>query len=271
MKGKRPALVEVRDLEVRFPIKKGLFGRPTAFTHAVDGVSFTIERGRTLALVGESGSGKSTTGYAVLGMETPTGGQVLIDGTNRAAMDAAQLREARRRLQIVFQDPASALNPRMRVSDCIAEPLVIHGRMRGAKRRERVRELLDLVGLPASAADRLPGSFSGGQRQRVVIARALALNPDMIVCDEAVAALDVSIQSQILNLLIDLQAEFGLTYLFISHDLSVVRHISDSVAVMSAGKIVEYGDVDDVFERPQHDYTKTLLAAVPRPERMMGS
>jgi peptide/nickel transport system ATP-binding protein/oligopeptide transport system ATP-binding protein len=270
MTDERPALVEVRDLEVHFPIKKGLFGRPAAFTRAVDGVSFTIERGRTLALVGESGSGKSTTGYAVLGMETPTGGQVLIDGVDRAAMDAAQLRETRRRLQIVFQDPASALNPRMRVGDCIAEPLVIHARMRAAERRERVRELLELVGLPAGSADRLPGSFSGGQRQRIVIARALALRPDLIVCDEAVAALDVSIQSQILNLLIDLQSELGLTYLFISHDLSVVRHISDAVAVMNAGKIIEYGGVDDVFERPQHEYTKTLLAAVPRPERLLA-
>jgi len=259
-------LVLVEDLAVHFPVRRGLFGRAGEVVKAVDGVSFALARGRTLALVGESGSGKSTTGYAVMGMERPTGGRVLIDGLDRAAMTEAQRREATRRLQIVFQDPSSALNPRMRVGDCIAEPLRIHGIGTRASRAERVAELLDLVGLPAGAAGRLPREFSGGQRQRIVIARALALEPEAIVCDEAVSALDVSIQSQILNLLLELQARLGLAYLFISHDLSVVRHVADEVAVMRQGRVVEAGPVDSVFAAPADPYTRALLAAVPRLE-----
>ncbi|GGK45006.1 ABC transporter ATP-binding protein [Salinarimonas ramus] len=260
-------LVLVEDLEVHFPVRKGLFGRTTDVVKAVDGVSFALERGRTLALVGESGSGKSTTGYAVMGMERPTGGRVVIDGVDRATMSEAQVREATRRMQIVFQDPASALDPRMRVGDCIAEPLRIHGIGTRASRRERVAELLELVGLPPGAATRLPREFSGGQRQRVVIARALALEPEVIVCDEAVSALDVSIQSQILNLLLALQERLSLAYLFISHDLSVVRHIADDVCVMQHGRIVEAGPVDTVFVAPAHAYTRALIEAVPRLER----
>lgn len=259
-------LVSVRDLAVHFPVRKGLFGRPAEVVKAVDGISFDLHAGRTLALVGESGCGKSTTGYAVMGMEEPSSGQVIIEGRDRAAMSAAERHALTRRMQIVFQDPASALNPRMSLGAAIAEPLVIHGIGTRASRAARVHELLGLVGLSAAAADRLPGAFSGGQRQRIVIARALALEPEVIVCDEAVSALDVSIQSQILNLLMQLQRDLGLSYLFISHDLSVVRHIADEVAVMYFGEIVETGPVDDVFASPQHAYTRTLLAAVPRPE-----
>lgn len=259
-------LVSVRDLTVHFPVRKGLFGKPAEVVKAVDGISFDLYPGRTLALVGESGCGKSTTGYAVMGMETPTAGQVIVGGRDRATMGAAERHALTRRMQIVFQDPASALNPRMRVGAAIAEPLEIHGIGTRASRAARVRDLLDLVGLPTTAADRLPRAFSGGQRQRIVIARALALEPRVIVCDEAVSALDVSIQSQILNLLMALQRDLGLAYLFISHDLSVVRHIADDVAVMYFGKIVETGPVDDVFSSPAHDYTRTLLRAVPRPE-----
>jgi oligopeptide transport system ATP-binding protein len=260
-------LVLVEDLRVHFPVRKGLLGRASEVVKAVDGVSFALARGRTLALVGESGSGKSTTGYAVMGMERPTGGRVVIDGIDRAAMTQAQAREATRRMQIVFQDPASALNPRMRVGDCIAEPLRIHGIGTRASRAERVAELLELVGLSPGAATRLPRDFSGGQRQRIVIARALALEPEVIVCDEAVSALDVSIQSQILNLLLALQERLGLAYLFISHDLSVVRHIADEVAVMQHGRIVESGPVDTVFAAPADPYTRALIEAVPRLER----
>ena len=259
-------IVSVRDLKVHFPIRKGLLGRATDHVRAVDGVSFDLFPGKTVAIVGESGSGKSTTGYAVMGMEQPTAGQVLIDGKDRATMTPAEHHAVTRRLQIVFQDPASALNPRMKVRDCIAEPLEIHRIGTAATRAARVQELLDLVGLPASALDRLPREFSGGQKQRIVIARALALNPEVIVCDEAVSALDVSIQSQILNLLMELQARLGLAYLFISHDLSVVRHISDEIVVMHRGRVVEAGPTDALFAATRDPYTQKLLAAVPRPE-----
>ena len=259
-------LLEVRDLKVHFPVRGGLFGRPRAWVRAVDGVSFEIRRGETLALVGESGCGKSTTGYAALGMVPATAGRVLVEGRDIAAMDGAGRRALARRMQIVFQDPASALNPRMRVGDSIAEPLVIHGTMSAARRRARVAELLDLVGLRAEHADRMPDAFSGGQRQRLVIARALALEPSLIVCDEAVSALDVSVQSQVLNLLLDLQQRLGLAYLFISHDLGVVRHLADRVAVMYLGRIAEMADADSLFERPGHPYTRALLGAAPRPD-----
>ena len=259
-------LLEVRDLKVHFPIRAGLLGRPTGWVRAVDGVSFAIRRGETLALVGESGCGKSTTGYAALGMVPATGGTVRVEGRDLATMTAADRRALARRLQIVFQDPASALNPRMRVGDSIAEPLVIHGALGAAQRRARVAELLDLVGLRPEHADRMPDAFSGGQRQRLVIARALALEPSLIVCDEAVSALDVSVQSQVLNLLLDLQQRLGLAYLFISHDLGVVRHLADRVAVMYLGRIVETADTDTLFARPAHPYTRALLSAAPRPE-----
>ncbi|WP_411840522.1 ABC transporter ATP-binding protein [Paracoccus sp. ME4] len=259
-----PPLVSVRDLAVHFPIRGGVLGRVTDHVRAVDGVSFDLMPGRTVAIVGESGSGKSTTGYAVMGMQAPTSGQILIDGRDRAAMSPADRMAVMRRLQIVFQDPASALNPRMTAADSIAEPLQIHRIGTARTRAARVRDLLDLVGLPASAADRLPREFSGGQKQRLVIARALALEPQVVICDEAVSALDVSIQSQILNLLLELQARLGLSYIFISHDLSVVRHIADDILVMRAGRVVEQGSTDAIFQAARHDYTRQLLAAVPR-------
>lgn len=257
-------IVSVQDLKVHFPIRSGILGRVTDHVRAVDGVSFDLMPGRTVAIVGESGSGKSTTGYAVMGMQDPTEGRILIDGKDRAAMSDPERMETMRRLQIVFQDPASALNPRMSAADSIAEPLQIHRIGTARDRRAKVAELLDLVGLPQSSAGRLPREFSGGQKQRIVIARALALDPQAVICDEAVSALDVSIQSQILNLLLELQARLGLAYIFISHDLSVVRHIADDILVMQAGKVVEKGRTDDIFYAPRHRYTRQLLAAVPR-------
>ena len=257
-------IVSVRDLKVHFPVRKGLLGKAADHVRAVDGVSFDLYPGQTIAIVGESGSGKSTTGYAVMGMQEPTSGQIFIEGQDRAGMSTAERHAASRRMQIVFQDPASALNPRMQVGDSIAEPLEIHGIGTRKDRAKRVAELMDLVGLPQSARDRLPREFSGGQKQRIVIARALALDPAVVVCDEAVSALDVSIQSQILNLLMELQKRLGLAYLFISHDLSVVRHISDEIVVMQRGQVVESGPTDDIFTNPQHIYTRTLLAAVPK-------
>ena len=256
-------LVQVRDLKVHFPVRRGFLGRPGDPVKAVDGISFDLFAGETLAIVGESGSGKSTTGYAILGMEQPTSGTIMIAGQDRAGMNAADRRAITRRVQIVFQDPASALNPRMSIGDSITEPLQIHGIGSAKSRHDKAAELLALVGLQPNAANRLPGAFSGGQRQRVVIARALALDPDVIVCDEAVSALDVSIQSQILNLLLQLQGDLGLAYLFISHDLSVVHHIADRIAVMQAGVIVEQGTVEAIFDNPQSEYTRQLLDAVP--------
>lgn len=257
-------LVSVRDLKVHFPVRGGIMSRVTDYVRAVDGVSFDLMAGETIAIVGESGSGKSTTGYAVMGMQQPTEGRVLISGRDRAEMSPRERLEAMRQLQIVFQDPASALNPRMSAADSIAEPLQIHRIGTARSRRDRVRELLDLVGLPSSAAEKLPREFSGGQKQRIVIARALALNPQAIICDEAVSALDVSIQSQILNLLLELQGRLELAYIFISHDLSVVRHIADEILVMRAGKVVEHASTDDIFNAPRQEYTRQLLAAVPR-------
>jgi ABC-type oligopeptide transport system ATPase subunit len=233
---------------------------------AVEGVSFEIARGETLALVGESGCGKSTTGRLVLRLMDPTAGSVRFKGEEIAGLDKNALRRLRRHMQIIFQDPYASLNPRMTVGEILAEPMAVHGLHSEAERESRVRELLDVVGLLPEQARRYPHQFSGGQRQRIGIARALAVNPDLIVCDEPVSALDVSIQAQIVNLLDDLQDEFGLAYLFVAHDIGVVRHISDRIAVMNEGRIVEQGTADQVCETPKDDYTKKLLAAVPIPD-----
>ena len=259
-------LVRVRGLKMHFPIRKGLFQRTVGAVKAVDGVDFDIERGETLGLVGESGCGKSTTGRAVLRLYEPTEGEIVFDGENIAGLDEDRLRPMRPRMQMIFQDPQACLNPRMSVGGIVAEPLVEHTDLTREAREEKVRELLDAVGLNASHINRFPHEFSGGQRQRIGIARALALDPDFIVCDEPIAALDVSIQAQVVNLLEDLQRERGLTYLFISHDLSMVRHIADRVAVMYLGRIAELADVDTLYRAPAHPYTQALLSAVPVPD-----
>ena len=258
------AVVEAVGLSKHFPRRTGpLLNRKTALLRAVDDVSFRIFPGETLGLVGESGCGKSTLGRLLIRLIEPTEGAILLDGEDIASLPTRAMREKRRAMQIIFQDPYGALNPRMSVEDIIMEPMVIHGARPDAASRARVAELLGLVGLPARARDRFPHEFSGGQRQRIGIARALALNPRFIVCDEAVSALDVSVQAQIVNLLQDLQGELGLTYLFIAHDLGVVRHISDRVAVMYLGKIVELAPKAELYARPLHPYTQALLAAVP--------
>jgi len=261
-------LLQVTDLKVHFPLHGGLFNRrPTGTVKAVDGVSFHIKRGETLGLVGESGCGKSTTGLAVLRLVEPTSGRVLLNGQDVTAMDRGTLRRARRQMQMVYQDPFGALNPRMRVLDIIGEPLVVHKLTRNkAEYRERVHELLQLVGLNPNMADRYPHEFSGGQRQRIGIARALAASPELIVCDESVSALDVSIQAQVINLLEDLQERLNLTYLFIAHDLAVVRHICDRIVVMYLGRIVEVATRDELYENPKHPYTQALLSAIPVPD-----
>jgi peptide/nickel transport system ATP-binding protein len=265
--GEGHTLVEVEDLRVWFPIKSGVvLDRHVGDVKAVDGVSLAIERRETLGLVGESGCGKSTVGRAMLRLYEPTGGRVLFEGVDVTHMSDSELRPLRRRMQMVFQDPFASLNPRHSVGRTIGEPLRVHGISRGAEADSRVREILDVVGLPADAANRYPHEFSGGQRQRVGLARALALNPSLVVCDEPVSALDVSIQAQIVNLLERLQDEFGLTYLFIAHDLAVVRHISNRIAVMYLGKIVEVAPADDLYDNPLHPYTLTLLSAIPIPD-----
>jgi peptide/nickel transport system ATP-binding protein len=260
-----PALIELHDLATHYPIRGGWLGRPTDWVRAVDGVNLTIRRGQTFGLVGESGCGKTTLGRTLLRLVEPTRGQVLFDGTDVTAADPEQLRALRRRMQIVFQDPYSSLNPRMTVADILIEPLRVHGL--GGSRAERMdlaRDLLGRVGLDPTHLGRYPHEFSGGQRQRIGIARALSVRPEFIVCDESVSALDVSVQAQILNLLLDLQDEFGLTYLFISHDMSVVNFISDHVGVMNAGKLIESGPAERIYTQPQHEYTRNLLAAIPR-------
>jgi oligopeptide transport system ATP-binding protein len=261
-------ILEVRDLVKHFPIGSGgLLGGKPAVVKAVDGVSFSIRRGETLGLVGESGCGKTTTGRCILQLEKPTSGQIIFEGQELTAFSEKELRKVRRRMQVIFQDPYSSLNPRMKVGQIIAEPLAVHDIVpeRWA-RKARVTQLLSHAGLLPAMADRYPHELSGGQRQRVGVARALAMAPSLIICDEPVSALDVSIQAQIINLLEELQAEFGLTYLFVAHDLSVVRHISDRVAVMYLGKIVEITDRKFLYESPQHPYTKALLSAVPIPD-----
>jgi oligopeptide transport system ATP-binding protein len=260
-------LLQVTELHKHFPIKEGLLiERKVGEVRAVDGVSFDVQPGETLGLVGESGSGKSTTGYCVLQLMKPTSGSVKFEGTELTELGREDLRRMRREMQIVFQDPYSSLDPRMTVGDIVGEPLIVHGIGTRRDRSARIRELLDVVGFNPSYTNRYPHEFSGGQRQRIGIARALALSPKLIVCDEPVSALDVSIQAQILNLLKDLQRDFGLTYLFIAHDLAVIRGMSDRIAVMNRGQLVEIGPAERVYTNPQDDYTKALLSAVPVPD-----
>ena len=256
-------LLEVDNLKTHFPVRRGILQRVVDQVRAVDGVSFKIQPGETLGLVGESGCGKTTVGRTILRLIPATSGSVRYDGEDLFDMKASEMRDIRRKMQIIFQDPAGSLNPRMRVGRIVGEPLEVHGIASGDELRERVENLLERCGLWRQAADRYPHEFSGGQRQRIGIARALALEPRLIVCDEPTSALDVSIQSQILNLLADLQDDFGLSYLFISHDMAVIHHVCDRIAVMLDGQIVEEGDRDGIIEAPTHEYTKALLSAVP--------
>jgi len=266
-------LIEVRDLKMYFPVSSGiLFQRTVAYIKAVDGVSFSVKRGETLGLVGESGCGKTTTGRCILQLYKPSEGQIFFDGTELTGLSTRQMRAMRREMQVIFQDPYSSLNPRMTAGNIIGEPLVVHGLAKSkAEYRERVADLLQNVGLNPYMADRFPHEFSGGQRQRIGVARALSVGPKFIVADEPVSALDVSIQAQIINLLEDLQNQFNLTYLFIAHDLSVVRHISDRVAVMYLGHIVELADRNEIYVNPIHPYTKALLSAVPIPDPVIDA
>ncbi len=260
-------LLEVSDLAKHYPVRKGLLlAKQVGTVRAVDGVSFTLDRGETLALVGESGCGKSTTARLVLRLIEPSAGALRFEGRDITGISGSALRAMRRRMQIVFQDPYASLNPRLTVAETIAEPMQVHGIGDAASRRARVAELLSLVGLRGFHAERYPHEFSGGQRQRIGIARALSVQPDLVVCDEPVSALDVSIQAQVVNLLKDLQRRFGLAYLFIAHDLAVVKHVADRVAVMYLGRIVETARKRDLFAAPRHPYTRALLAAIPHPD-----
>ncbi len=260
-----PPLIQLEHLKVHFPVRRGLLGK-RAWVKAVDDLSFEIFSGETLGLVGESGCGKSTTGRAILQMERPTAGRVLFAGRELTTLRGEALRRQRRHMQMIFQDPYAALNPRMSVGRLVGEPLAVHGLAHGNVKRDRIHQLLDLVGLSPAAYHRYPHEFSGGQRQRIVIARALAASPSFVVADEPIAALDVSIQAQVINLLQSLQEELGLTYLFIAHDLSVVRHLANRIAVMYLGKIVELADRVSLYESPRHPYTQSLLSAVPIPD-----
>ena len=259
----RPVLLKVEGLTKHFPITKGIFRRQVGAVKAVDGISFDIFEGETLGLVGESGCGKSTAGRVILQLYPATAGKVTFKGRDLMALSKEELRRQRPNMQMIFQDPQDSLNPRMTVGSIISEPLVEHGKFNGKARRDRVEQLLESVGMNREFTNRYPHEFSGGQRQRIGIARALALSPEFIICDEPIAALDVSIQAQVINLLEDLQEEFGLTYLFISHDLSMIRHIADRVAVMYLGRIVELASSQDLYSTPLHPYTQALLSAVP--------
>lgn len=259
-------LVQAEGLSKHFPVRSGLLRRQTGTVRAVDGLDLQIRAGETVALVGESGCGKTTVGRLLVRIHRPTSGRIEVAGTDISTLEGEALRSMRPRMQMIFQDPMASLNPRLKVGEIIAEPLREHSRMRAVERQDRVAELMQAVGLDPTLMRRYPHEFSGGQRQRIGIARALALNPCFVVCDEPIAALDVSIQAQVVNLLEDLQERFGLTYLFISHDLAVVRHIADRVAVMYLGRIVEIGPRDALYENPQHPYTRALLSAVPRPD-----
>ncbi len=259
-------LLDVQDLKMHFPVKEGVFQRATKSVKAVDGVSLTIKPGETLGLVGESGCGKSTLGKAIVRLLDPTSGSIKFDGHELVGLRQSQMRPIRRDIQMMFQDPAESLDSRLSVRQIISEPLDIHGIGSKADRRQRVDQMLDKVGLPRAAADKFSFEFSGGQRQRIGIARALALEPKLLVLDEPVSALDVSVQSQVMNLLLDLQKDMGLSYLFIAHDLAVVKHISDRVAVMYLGKIVEQAGADEIYKEPLHAYTKALLSAIPVPD-----
>ena len=266
-------LLEVKNLKMYFPVSSGFLSRkPTGYVKAVDDISFTVKRGETLGLVGESGCGKTTTGRCILQLYKPTGGQVIFDGKDLTTLKSKDLRAMRRQMQVIFQDPYSSLNPRMTAGNIIGEPLIVHGLVKGkAEYREKVADLLQNVGLNPYMADRFPHEFSGGQRQRIGVARALSVSPQFIVADEPVSALDVSIQAQIINLLEDLQEQFNLTYLFIAHDLSVVRHISDRVGVMYLGHMVEMADRNEIYRNPIHPYTKALLSAVPIPDPVLDA
>lgn len=265
-RGEGSPVLEVENLVKHFPIRKGLLSRTVGNVHAVDGISFTVERHETLGLVGESGCGKSTTGKAILNFIKPTSGKIKLDGKRIDDLSPSRMRPMRRELQMIFQDPFSSLNPRQTVGEIVREPLHNFQTLGRQEEKERVVDLLNRVGLPSDAAARYPHEFSGGQRQRIGIARALALNPKLIVCDEPVSALDVSVQAQVVNLLMDLQNELNLSYLFVAHDLAVVEHISHRVAVMYLGKIVELAEKKPLFSNPLHPYTEALLAAVPRPD-----
>ena len=265
-KSKTP-LLEVKDLKKWFPAKKSPFSREKVFIKAVDGVSFTLNEGETLGVVGESGCGKSTMGRSVLRLLEPTGGQVIFNGVDYTALKDKELRDSRKKLQIIFQDPYASLDPRMTIGDIIAEPLDIQLKLPAKERMQRVLETMERAGLNTRFVNRYPHEFSGGQRQRIGIARAIVLNPKIMVCDEPVSALDVSIQAQVINLLMDLQKEMGMAYIFISHDLSVIKHISDRVAVMYLGHLVEIADKKDIYAHPMHPYTVALLSAIPVPDR----
>jgi peptide/nickel transport system ATP-binding protein len=259
-------LLEVRDLRMYFPVREGLLLRSRSSCKAVDGVSLSVYPGETLGLVGESGCGKSTLGKSIVRLLRPTAGQILFEGTDLATLDTVQMKPRRRHLQMIFQDPVESLNARHTIADILEEPFQIHGMGDRAWRRRKALELLDKVGLPADAAERFPFEFSGGQRQRIGIARAIALEPKLIVCDEPVSALDVSIQSQVLNLLLDLQREMGLSYVFIAHNLAVVKHVSDRIAIMYLGRIVEFAAAQEIYRSPRHPYTRALISAIPQPD-----